>query len=191
MRLREFVLALAAVMVLPCAVRAQDSLQPFMQRARQAELQALIERIRRERLPLAEAELLRQITDSARLRLMAQMLGAAEQARTLQRAYTQLRQYRGSRPAVGNEPIIIVDGEIVEGASAADTMDQRERAIRQRLEAVLDRHLAAEDSLRALEIAEVERRLAQVRSETVRRRRDRAELVRQMVEEVLRDAKRP
>jgi hypothetical protein len=66
-----------------------------------------------------------------------------------------------------------------------------ERAIRARLQTVLDRHFGAEDSLRSLEIAEVERRLAQVRAETLRRRRERAEVVRQMVEDVLRDARRP
>ena len=50
----------------------------------------------------------------------------------------------------------------------------------------------AEEVLKyALEIADVERRLAQVRAETVRRRRDRVQLVRQMVEEVLRGAQRP
>ena len=65
------------------------------------------------------------------------------------------------------------------------------RALRQQLQVVLERHLAAEDSLRSLEIADVERRLAQVRAETARRRRDRAALVRQMVDEVLRDALRP
>lgn len=92
---------------------------------------------------------------------MAQMFTQEALARGLQRAYR----------------------EIVDSA--------QERAIRARLQAVLDRHFAAEDSLRSLEIAEVERRIAQVRAETLRRRRERAEVVRQMVEEVLRDARRP
>jgi len=105
--------------------------------------------------------MLSQMGDSMRQQLMTQMFGAEARARGLQRAYR----------------------------TTADS--GQERAIRERLQMVLERHFAAEDSLRALEIADVERRLAQVRAETVRRRRDRVQLVRQMVEEVLRGAQRP
>ena len=90
------------------------------------------------------------------------------------------------RPSTGNQPILVVDGVQINEADSG-----RVRAIREQLQAVLERHLAAEDSMRSLEIADVERRLAQVREETARRRRDRAALVRQMVDEVLRDARRP
>jgi len=196
MRFLRCVPVLVAVMVLGTAARAQDSAQAA---AQQAQVRAMLEQIARERPPHAEAaaremllrlqieqrtldslharsrdqywqevaqltvqrEMLRQMSDSMRQQLMAQMFGAEARARGLQRAYR-------------------------ETADAGE-----ERSIRLRLQAVLERHLAAEDSLRTLEIAEVERRLAQVRAETVRRRRERAELVRAMVEEVLRDARRP
>ena len=106
-------------------------------------------------------QMLSQVGDTMRQQLMAQMFGAEARARTLQRAYRE----------------------------TADS--GQERAIRERLHAILERHLAAEDSLRSLEIADVERRLAQVRAEAARRRRDRATLIQEMVEQVLRDAKPP
>ena len=121
-----------------------------------------------------------------RQQLMAQMFGAEARARTLQRDYIQIRQNRSARPSTGNQPIFVVDGVQINEADSG-----RVRAIREQLQVVLERHLAAEDSMRSLEIADVERRLAQVREETARRRRDRAELVRRMVDEVLRDAQRP
>jgi hypothetical protein len=199
MRFPRLVLVLAVLTALATTARAQDSAQAAAQRAQQAQVRAMLEQIVRERPPQAEAAaraMLRQlqlnqqmldslgrsrdqywqevaqltvqqqmlsqmVSDSMRQKLMAQMFGAEARARSLQRAYRE----------------------------TADS--GQERAIRERLQAVLERHLAAEDSLRSLEVAEVERRLAQVRAETVRRRRDRAELVRQMVQEVLRDAKRP
>jgi len=199
MRFPRLVLVLAVLTALATTARAQDSAQAADQRAQQAQVRAMLEQIVRERPPQAEAAaraMLRQlqlnqqmldslgrsrdqywqevaqltvqqqmlsqmVSDSMRQKLMAQMFGAEARARSLQRAYRE----------------------------TADS--GQERAIRERLQAVLERHLAAEDSLRSLEVAEVERRLAQVRAETVRRRRDRAELVRQMVQEVLRDAKRP
>src|SRR5207249_11534357 len=68
---------------------------------------------------------------------------------------------------------------------------QQTRMIRQRLQELLGRHFAAEDSLRSLEIADIEHRLEQVRAETERRRRERAELVRREVDEILRQAVRP
>ena len=196
MRSPRFVPVLAALAALATAAGAQDSAQMA---AQQAQVRAMVEQIARERPPQAEnaaRELLRrlqiersmldslhqssiaeywgevaqltvqqqmlsQMGDSMRQQLMAQMFGAEARARGLQRAYR----------------------------TTADS--GQERAIRERLQMVLERHFAAEDSLRALEIADVERRLAQVRAETVRRRRDRVQLVRQMVEEVLRGAQRP
>jgi len=197
MRSPRFVPVLAALAALATAARAQDSTQMAAQQAQVR--RAIVEQIVRERPPQAEnaardllrllqiqgavldslrqhsiaeywgevaqltiqQQMLSQMGDSIRQQLMAQMFAAEARARGLQRAYRE----------------------------TADS--GQERAIRERLQAVLERHFTAEDSLRSLEIAEVERRLAQVRAETVRRRRDRAELVRQMVQEVLRDAKRP
>jgi len=198
MRFHNFVstLAAAALAGLPVVARAQDSAQAARQAA---EMRAAIEQIARDRPPQAEAaarEMLRrfqiertamdslrqrslaeywaevaQLTvqremlmhqeDSLRQNLMAQMFGAEARARALQRDYRE----------------------------TADST--RERAIRERLQVILERHFTAEDSLRTLEIADVERRLAQVRAETERRRRERSALVRQMVDQVLRDAGKP
>ena len=110
-----------------------------------------------------QREMLKAQEDSARRALMSQMFGAEAQARGLQRAYRDTG-----------------------GADSAQA-----RNIRQRLVTILERHLAAEDSLRDLEVADVERRIAQVRAETVRRRREREVLVRRMVEQVLEDARKP
>jgi hypothetical protein len=140
-------------------------------------------------------QMLQQMQDTTRQQLMAQVFGAEARARALQRRYREI---------LGRQPVVVVDGVPIAGAvpiqgqppvvgapinQSADS--GRVRAIREQLQVVLERHFAAEDSLRALEIADVERRLAQVRAETARRRRDRAELVRRMVEDVLRDAKPP
>jgi hypothetical protein len=124
---------------------------------------------------------------------------------TVRRKIDTVYVYRGKIDSVSGQrqPLVVVDGVPISGGvpitgvpsnavSVTVRADsERVRAIREQLQAILERHFAAEDSLRSLEIADVERRLAQVRAETLRRRRDRAELVRQMVEEVLRDAKRP
>ena len=192
------VVLVAAVAALATPVRAQDSAQAVQQAAEQAHLRAMIEQIARQRPVQAESaaremfrrlqlaqqsldslrarspdqywqevaqltvqrEMLRQMSDSVRLPLMAQMFSAEARARSLQRAYRE----------------------------TADS--GQERVIRERLQAVLERHLAAEDSMRDLEVADIQRRLAAVRGETERRRRERVELVRQMVEQVLRDARR-
>jgi len=205
MRFPKLVLFAASTVALAAPAWSQDSAQqrglfgaPEIA-AQQAQVRALLEQIARQRPVQAESaarELLRRLqveqpmldslrarsldqywqevaqltvqremlahqADSLRQQLMAQMFGAEARARTLQRAYRE----------------------------TADS--GQERAIRERLQTVLERHFAAEDSLRSLEIADVERRLAQVRAETARRRRDRAALVRQMVDDVLRDAQRP
>ena len=187
--------------------RAQDSAQMA---AQQAQLRAMIEQIARERPPQAEAaarelltrlrlaqgsldsllarspaeywaevaqltvqrEMLTHQLDAARQQLMSQIFETEARARALQRDYRRL-------------PVVVADGV------PAATDSARVRAIRERLQDLMTRHFVAEDSLRTLEIADVERRLAQIRTETERRRRDRAELVRQQVEQILRDAMRP
>jgi carboxylesterase type B len=213
----RFVRVLAALVTLATTARAQDSAQTV---AHLAEVRAMVEHIARERPPQAEnaaRELLRrlqidrstldslrqssiaeywgevaqltvqqqmlsQMLDSMRQQLMAQMFGAEARARALQRDYRRMMDTSNA----GRRPLVVVNGEPI-----SETESGRERAIREQLQTVLERHFVAEDSLRALEIADVERRLAQVRAETVRRRRDRVQLVRQMVEEVLRSAQRP
>ena len=110
-----------------------------------------------------QREMLKSQEDSARRALMAQMFSAEARARGLQRAYRE--------------------------SGGADSVQAR--AIRERLVTILERHLAAEDSLRELEVADIERRITQIRAETVRRRREREVLVRRMVEQVLEDARKP
>jgi len=146
-----------------------------------------------------QREMLAHQADSLRQQLMAQMFGTEAQARALQRDYRRIMD----ATTVQGQPLVIVDGVPIKdgvpitgvptnaGPITVRADSARVRALRQQLQVVLERHLAAEDSLRSLEIADVERRLAQVRAETARRRRDRAALVRQMVDEVLRDALRP
>jgi len=220
MRFRDLVstLAGAALAALPVAGRAQDSAQAAHQAA---EIRMAVEQIARDRPPQAEAaaremvrllqleraaldslrqrslaeywaevaqltvqrEMLKHQEDTLRQRLMAQLFGTEARARALQRDYREIHDSRSAE----NQPVVVLNGVPV-----TDTADsRRERVIRERLQAILERHFAAEDSLRTLEIADVERRLAQVRAETDRRRRERAVLVRQMVDQVLRDAGKP
>jgi hypothetical protein len=63
--------------------------------------------------------------------------------------------------------------------------------IRTQLEALIGRHFDLEDQLRKLEVADIERRLADVRAETQRRRDRRAEFVKWTVDDIIRDATRP
>jgi len=208
----------AAAMLLPAAAGAQDSAQMA---AQQAQLRAMIEQIARDRPPQAEIaarelmarlqiarasldsllarspaeywaevaqltvqrEMLTHQLDATRAQLMTQLFETEARARALQREYRRMPQGVADG---GRSPILVVDGEPLATADSG-----RVRAIRERLQELMLRHFAAEDSLRALEMADVERRLAQVRAETERRRRERTELVRQQVEQILRDAVRP
>ncbi len=69
--------------------------------------------------------------------------------------------------------------------------EARRQAIRAQLESLIGQHFDLEDRLRALEVADIERRLADVRAETQRRRDKRAELVKWAVDDIIRDATRP
>jgi hypothetical protein len=64
-------------------------------------------------------------------------------------------------------------------------------AIRKQIEALITQHFDLEDQLRAREIADIERRLADVRAESQRRRDKRAEFIRFAVDDIVRDAIRP
>ena len=64
-------------------------------------------------------------------------------------------------------------------------------AIRKRIEALISQHFDIEDQLRSLEIADIERRLADVRAESQRRRDKRAEFIKFAVDDIVRDATRP
>jgi molecular chaperone GrpE (heat shock protein) len=63
--------------------------------------------------------------------------------------------------------------------------------IRSQIETLIAHHFDLEDQLRALEIADIERRLADVRAETQRRRDKRAEFIKFAVDDIIRDAIRP
>jgi hypothetical protein len=64
-------------------------------------------------------------------------------------------------------------------------------ALRAQIEALINRHFDVEDRLRALEIADIERRLGEVRAESQRRRDKRAEFIKFAVDDIIRDAIRP
>jgi hypothetical protein len=64
-------------------------------------------------------------------------------------------------------------------------------AIRKQIEAWIGQHFDLEDQLRALEISDIERRLAQVRAESQRRRDKRSEFIQFAVDDIIRDAVRP
>ena len=64
-------------------------------------------------------------------------------------------------------------------------------AIRSKIEALISQHFDLEDQLRAREIADIERRLADVRAESQRRRDKRAEFIKFAVDDIVRDAIRP
>jgi hypothetical protein len=64
-------------------------------------------------------------------------------------------------------------------------------AIRAQLEALMAQHFDLEDRLRALEVADIERRLAEVRAENQRRRDNRSEFIKFAVDDIIRDAVRP
>jgi len=64
-------------------------------------------------------------------------------------------------------------------------------AIRKQIEALITTHFDIEDQLRALEVADIERRLADVRAETQRRHDKRAEFIKFAVDDIVRDALSP
>jgi hypothetical protein len=69
--------------------------------------------------------------------------------------------------------------------------DAQRAQIRSQLETLIGLHFDLEDQLRRLEVADIERRLAEVRAETQRRRDRRAEFVKWSVDDIIRDATRP
>ena len=64
-------------------------------------------------------------------------------------------------------------------------------AIRAKIEGLISQHFDLEDQLRAREIADIERRLAEVRAESQRRREKRTEFIKFAVDDIIRDAIRP
>jgi len=75
--------------------------------------------------------------------------------------------------------------------SYRNASEAQRTALRRQLEGLIDQHFDVENQLRGLEIADIERRLAQVRAETQRRRDKRAEFVKWAVDDIIRDATRP
>jgi hypothetical protein len=63
--------------------------------------------------------------------------------------------------------------------------------IRGKIEALITQHFDVEDQLRALEVADIERRLADVRAESQRRRDKRAELIKWAVDDAWKNADEP
>ena len=69
--------------------------------------------------------------------------------------------------------------------------EAQRQALRAQIEALISQHFDLEDRLRSLEIADIERRLADVRAESQRRREKRAEFIKFAVDDIIRDAIRP
>ena len=69
--------------------------------------------------------------------------------------------------------------------------EAQRQALRAQIEALITQHFDLEDRLRSLEIADIERRLADVRAESQRRREKRAEFIKFAVDDIVRDAIRP
>jgi len=69
--------------------------------------------------------------------------------------------------------------------------ESRRPAIRNQIETLISQHFDPEDQLRALEVEAIERRLADVRAESQRRREKRAEFIKFAVDDIVRDAVRP
>lgn len=187
---------LAALVQRTAAAQTPDSAQA-------AQMRAMVEQIARDRPPQAEAAaselyarllLQRASLDSLRQRSLAEYWGEVAQL-TVQREMLSHQQDSSKARLM----TLLFASEARARALQRDYRDEaragqdtdRVRNIRQRLEELITRHMAAEDSLRSLEIADVERRLVQIRADAERRKRLRAELVRQQVEQILRDATRP
>jgi hypothetical protein len=191
MRFRN-VVPFAVVAFLTVATRAQGQ-----DSAQARELRAAVEQISRDRPPQAEVaarEVARRFRieaaslDSLRARSLAEYWGEVAQLMVqremLNHTEDSLRQNLMAQMFAAEARARALGRAYRESAVT-------ERAARDQLMQVLERHLAAEDSLRSLEMAEVQRRLAQVRAEADRRRRERADLVREMVEQILHDYRRP
>lgn len=198
MRFRD-VLSLAAIATLGLMrpLAAQDSAQAA---AQQDQLRQMVEQIARDRPPQAELaarEMLRRLqiaaasVDSLRQKSLAEYWAEVAQL-TVQRE--MLAHQQDSLRRTMMEQLFSAEARArALQRSYRETLESdsvQTRAIRAQLQQILDRHFAAEDSLRTLEIQDVERRLVQVRAETLRRRRERERLVQQMVEQVLKDARR-
>jgi len=118
--------------------------------------------------------------DSVRAGLVARMFGIEVYARGLQRSYRA-----ASVPPRSNQPVLVVDGVPVDNSSP------QLQQIKTQLTALIGQHFDVEDQLRALEVADIERRLTEVRAESQRRREKRVELVKWAVDDIIRDATRP
>ena len=116
--------------------------------------------------------------DSVRAGLVAKMFGIEVYARGLQRTY------RAASVVRSNQPVLVVDGVPVDNSSP------QLQQIRTQLTALIGQHFDVEDQLRALEVADIERRLTEVRAESQRRREKRVELVKWAVDDIIRDATR-
>lgn len=72
-----------------------------------------------------------------------------------------------------------------------DASEGQRAEIRKQLEQLMNQHFTVEDKLREREIADIERRLTEVRAESQRRRDKRSEFVKWAVDDIIRDATRP
>src|SRR5437899_1095554 len=78
--------------------------------------------------------------------------------------------------------------QIMQQRSYHSASDASRPAIRKQIEALLTQHFDLEDQLRALEVADIERRFSDVRAENQRRRYNRSEFIKFAVDDIVRDA---
>ena len=178
------------------SLAGQDSIQAA---AQQLQLRQMIEQIARDRPPQAEAmarkmmqviQMQQSVYDSLRARSLAEYWAEVAQL-AVQRQMLEAQQDSMRRALMSQMFSAEARARGLQRAVRQGVDSAMERTIRDRLVTLLERHIAAEDSLRDLEVRDIERRIVEIRAETARRRREREVLVRRMVEQVLEDARRP
>ena len=178
------------------SLAGQDSIQAA---AQQLQLRQMIEQIARDRPPQAETmarkmmqviQMQQSVYDSLRARSLAEYWAEVAQL-AVQRQMLEAQQDSMRRALMSQMFSAEARARGLQRAVRQGVDSAMERTIRDRLVTLLERHIAAEDSLRDLEVRDIERRIVEIRAETARRRREREVLVRRMVEQVLEDARRP
>jgi len=166
------------------------------------EMQAQIQHIMQTRSPEAEAagrEWLKKVApnllpmlDSLHQASREEYWMEIAQAVAQQGMVANIAYYKDSaRADVVAKMFGIEAGARAQQRAYRDGSETARPAIRAKIEALITQHFDLEDQLRALEIADIERRLADVRAERQRRHDKRAEFIKFAVDDIVRDALRP
>ena len=198
---RSLAVIAALVIVVPQRARAQggDQHQPDVQAL---EMQQQIQHIMQTRSPDAEAagrEWLKKISpnlvpmlDSLHRSSQDEYWMEIAQLTAQMNMVQNIAHYKDSaRADVVAEMFGLEANARAQQRAYRSASEASRPAIRSRIEGLMTQHFDLEDQLRALEIADIERRLAEVRAESQRRRDKRAEFIRFAVDDIVRDAIRP